>query len=50
MKQIFGEKMFNKFKKEFNLKEDFSEIEEKYLEKANKYIKFIKWLPGLKMI
>ena len=50
MKQIFGKKMFNKFKKEFNLKEDFSEIEEKYLEKANKYIKFIKWLPGLKMI
>ena len=50
MKQIFGEKMFNKFKKEFNLKEDFSEIEEKYLEKAYKYIKFIKWLPGLKMI
>ena len=30
MKQIFGEKMFNKFKKEFNLKDDFSEIEEKY--------------------
>lgn len=50
MKQIFGEKMFNKFKKEFNLKEDFSEIEEKYLEKSYKYIKFIKWLPGLKMI
>ena len=50
MKQIFGEKMFNKFKKEFNLKDDFSEIEEKYLEKAYKYIKFIKWFPGLKMI
>lgn len=50
MKQIFSEKIFENFKKEFQVKEDFSEIEKKYLEKAYKYINFIKWIPWLKMI
>lgn len=50
MKQVFSEKIFENFKKEFKVKEDFSEIEKKYLEKTYKYIKFIKWIPWLKMI
>lgn len=50
MRQVFGEKIFNNFKKEFKIKENYSEIEKKYLEKTYKYIKFIKWIPGIKMI
>lgn len=50
MKQNFDEKSFLDFKKEFSIKEDFSEIEKIYLEKTYKYISFIKWLPWLKMI
>jgi hypothetical protein len=45
MKQNFDEKNFLDFKKEFSVKEDFSEIEKNYLEKTYKYISFIKWLP-----
>lgn len=50
MKQIFGEKMFNKFKEKFEIKQDFSEIELDYIKKTEKYIKYIKWIPGIKMI
>lgn len=50
MRQIFGEKIFNNFKKEFKIKNEYSQIEKIYLEKTYKYIKFIKWLPWLKMI
>lgn len=50
MKQIFGEKIFNNFKKYFKVKEEYSEIEKKYFQKAYKYIKYIKWIPWIKMI
>lgn len=50
MKQIFWEKIFNNFKNHFQIKENYSEVEEKLLEKTYKYIKFIKWIPGIKMI
>ncbi|RKW20572.1 hypothetical protein D8B46_09420 [Candidatus Gracilibacteria bacterium] len=50
MKQIFGEKIFNNFKKYFKIKEEYSKEEKKYFDKAYKYIKYIKWIPGIKMI
>lgn len=50
MKQIFGEKIFNNFKKYFKIKEEYSKEEKKYFDKAYKYIKYIKWIPWIKMI
>ena len=50
MKQIFGEKIFNNFKKYFKVKEEYSKAEKKYFQKAYKYIKYIKWIPWIKMI
>ncbi len=50
MKQIFGEKIFNNFKKYFKIKEEYSNVEKKYFDKAYKYIKYIKWIPWIKMI
>lgn len=48
--QTFSLKEHQKFKKYFHIKADLSEIDEGFLEKTKKYIRYIKWVPGLKMI
>lgn len=48
--QTFSLKEHQKFKKYFHIKADLSEIDKGFLEKTKKYIRYIKWVPGLKMI
>ncbi|MDD2907069.1 MAG: hypothetical protein PHH98_00360 [Candidatus Gracilibacteria bacterium] len=50
MKQKFTKEDFEKFKKYFSIKAKGSNVENYFLEKTYKYIKFIKWLPGIEMI
>lgn len=50
MKQNFDRFYFEKFKNKFKIKEKPSKIEEEYFKKTVKYLKFIKWIPGIKMI
>ncbi|MFK7780066.1 MAG: hypothetical protein QM490_02865 [Candidatus Gracilibacteria bacterium] len=50
MKQVFSRKYHNKFIKYFKIKNAPSKVEENYYKKTIKYIKFIKWIPGLKMV
>jgi|SaaInlLV_10m_DNA_3_1039740.scaffolds.fasta_scaffold01124_7 hypothetical protein len=50
MKQKFNKSQHNKFTNHFNIKNSPSEIEERFYKKTKKYIKYIKWIPGLKMI
>ncbi|MBT3726677.1 hypothetical protein HOG21_03085 [bacterium] len=50
MKQIFNKKSHEKFIKYFNIKPLSSVIEKNFYGKTNKYLKFIKWIPGLRMI
>ncbi len=48
--QTFSLTEHEKFKKYFYIKNDLSEIDKAFLEKTKKYIRYIKWVPGLKMI
>lgn len=50
MKLNFTINEFNRFKKLLNIKDNPNNIEKKFIEKTIKYIKFIKWIPGLQMI
>jgi hypothetical protein len=50
MKQKFNKSQHNKFINYFNIKDKPSEIEEKFYKKTEKYIRYIRWIPGLKMI
>lgn len=50
MKQNFSDKDFKKFKKLLNIKENPSENDLFLIEKTKKYVKFIKWIPLLRMI
>jgi len=50
MKQYFNKKTHEKFINYFIIKEYPTEIEKRFYEKTEKYLKFIKWIPGLKMI
>nr|MDD3720756.1 hypothetical protein [Candidatus Gracilibacteria bacterium] len=46
----FTSEELEKFKKFQNIKENSGEIEKKLIDKTIKYIKYVKWIPGLKMI
>jgi len=48
--QKFTKEQHQKFKKYFDIQETPSEIDMDFLEKTKKYIRFIKWIPWLKMI
>jgi len=50
MKQKFSKEEYEKFKKYFCIKNSPGEIEIRYLNKTKKYLSFIKWIPGIKMI
>ena len=50
MKERFNKDIHDKFIKKFNIKDEPSNIELEFYKKTEKYIKYIKWLPGLKMI
>lgn len=50
MKQKFSPEIHELFKKEFNIKDNPSQIDLDFLEKTRKYLNFIKWIPGIKMI
>lgn len=50
MKQTFSLQEHKKFKNYFHIKNNLSEIDKAFLEKTKKYTRFIKWIPGLKMI
>ncbi|MDD3794303.1 MAG: hypothetical protein PHI37_05810 [Candidatus Gracilibacteria bacterium] len=50
MKQIFSKEIHDLFKKHFGIKENQSDIEKEFFKKTYKYISYIKWIPGLKMI
>ncbi|PID87644.1 hypothetical protein CSB07_00480 [Candidatus Gracilibacteria bacterium] len=50
MKQLFNKKSHQKFIKYFGIKEKPSKIENDFYKKTEKYIKYIKYIPGLKMI
>ena len=50
MKESFDKKQHQNFIKKFNIKENPSKIELAFYKKTEKYIKYIKYLPGLKMI
>lgn len=48
--QTFSLKEHEKFKKYFHIKNNLSEIDKAFLEKTKKYVRYIKWIPGIKMI
>lgn len=50
MKQKFSPEIHEQFKKEFNIKASPSQIDMYFLEKTKKSLKYIKWIPGIKMI
>ncbi len=50
MKQNFNKKSFILFKNYFKIRDEKSEIEKLFYNKTNKYLKYIKWLPGLRMV
>jgi len=45
MKQKFSKDEYKKFRKYFSMKKSESEIEKYFLNKAYKFIKYIKWIP-----
>jgi hypothetical protein len=47
-KYILSEKQ--KFDKLLNNKSEETEIEKSFYKKTEKYLKFIKWIPGLRMV
>ena len=50
MKEKFDNSQHQKFINYFNIKKEPSNIELGFYKKTEKYIKFIKWIPGLKMV
>ena len=48
--QVFTKNQHKKFKQYFNIKESPNQIELDFLSKTEKYLKFIKWIPGLRMV
>lgn len=50
MKQKFWKESHVKFIKYFDIKKEPSQIENDFYKKTDKYLKYIKWIPGLKMI
>ncbi len=50
MKQNFDKNIHEKFKSYFEIKDSPSDIEKLFYNKTEKYLKYIKWIPGLKMI
>ncbi|MDD5213105.1 MAG: hypothetical protein PHG82_01650 [Candidatus Gracilibacteria bacterium] len=48
--QNFSPEIHEIFKRKFEIKENPSQIDKEFLEKARKYLNFIKWIPGIKMI
>lgn len=48
--QTFSLTEHEKFKTYFHIKNNLSEIDKAFLEKTKKYIRFIKWIPWLKMV
>lgn len=50
MTQVFTKNLHIKFAKYLNFKDKAWKYEKKYIEKTKKYIKYIKWIPGLRMI
>jgi len=50
MKQTFNKEKHEKIISYFWIKENPSEIEKKFYEKTEKYLNYIKWLPGLKLV
>lgn len=50
MKQFFNKENHNNFKEYFSIKEKSSDIEKHFLEKIYKYIKYIRFLPWIKMV
>lgn len=49
-KQTFNKEKYNKFIEYFQIKEEPSEIEEDFYKKTEQYLKYIKWVPWLKMV
>ena len=50
MKQKFTFSEEEKFDKILKNKKEETQIEKDFYKKTEKYLKFIKWIPGLKMI
>jgi len=48
--QNFNKNQHKKFINHFKIKEKESDIEKKYYKTTEKYLKFIKWIPWLKMV
>ena len=48
--QTFNKIEHNKFIDYFNIKENPTQIELDFYDKIEKYLKFIKWIPGLRMV
>lgn len=46
----FSENQFKTFKSYFKIKDNPTNVEKKFIDKTIKYTKYIKWIPGLKMI
>jgi len=50
MKQKFTLSEKEKFDKIFKNKKEETKVEKKFYNKTEKYLKFIKWIPGLRMV
>lgn len=50
MKEKFNKSQHKNFIEHFNIKENPSKIELNFIKKTKKYIKFIKWIPGIRMV
>lgn len=50
MNQKFSSEIYEKFKNEFNIKENPSKIDLDFLEKTRKYSNYIKYIPWIKMV
>ncbi|MDD3144713.1 MAG: hypothetical protein PHV23_01230 [Candidatus Gracilibacteria bacterium] len=50
MKQKFSKDEYKKFKKYFSMKKSESDIEKYFIDRTYKFIGYIKWIPGLKMV
>ena len=48
--QIFTKKQHKKFIEYFKVKEKPTQVELEFYEKTEKYIRYVKWIPGLRMI
>ncbi|MCT4617397.1 MAG: hypothetical protein N4A38_04265 [Candidatus Gracilibacteria bacterium] len=48
--QKFDKENFNKFNKHFSVKNNYSDIEKNYIKKTEKYLKYINFLPGIRLV